>query len=106
MSQAPALLAVLAEPTRFRILEQLLLSERSVGELVDTLEMSQPAVSKHLRVMRESGLVSSRVEAQRRIYRIEPHPLQALDGWLERYLRLWTHHLDALGRHLDRKESI
>ncbi len=80
-------------------------SERSVGDLVETLAMSQPAVSKHLRVLRESGLVSRRTVAQRRIYRVEPGPLQELDAWLAPYRRLWTDHLDALERHLDTEEE-
>jgi DNA-binding transcriptional ArsR family regulator len=97
--------AVLAEPTRRRILEELRLSERSVGELVAALEMSQPAVSKHLKVLRDSGFVSSRTAAQQRIYRIETKPLQGMDAWLEPYRRLWTRHLDALERHLDEQEE-
>jgi DNA-binding transcriptional ArsR family regulator len=97
--------AVLAEPTRRRILDELRSSERSVGDLVETLSVSQPLVSKHLRVLRESGLVSSRTAAQQRIYRIEAGPLQALDEWLEPYRRMWTRHLDALERHLDEQED-
>jgi DNA-binding transcriptional ArsR family regulator len=96
---------VLAEPTRRRILDQLRRSERSVGELVDILGVSQPAVSKHLRVLREAGLVSCRTAARRRIYRLDPAPLRAVDGWLDPYRQLWTHHLDALERHLDSKEQ-
>ena len=96
--------AVLAEPTRLRILAQLRGGERSVGELVDMLDVPQPAVSKHLKVLREAGFVSSRSEAQQRIYQIEPKPLKALDAWLAPYRRLWTKHLDALERHLDRQE--
>jgi DNA-binding transcriptional ArsR family regulator len=98
-------LTALAEPTRRRIVDELRVSERSVGDLVATLAVSQPAVSKHLRVLRESGLVSRRTVAQQRIYRIEPGPLQELDAWLEPYRRLWTDHLDALERHLDREEE-
>jgi DNA-binding transcriptional ArsR family regulator len=98
-------MATLAEPTRRRIVEELGSSERSVGELVDALKLSQPTVSKHLRVLREGGLVSSRVAAQRRIYRVEPAPLQELDRWLAPYRRLWTRHLDALERHLDEQEK-
>jgi DNA-binding transcriptional ArsR family regulator len=97
--------AVLAEPTRRRILDELRSSERSVGDLVEILSVSQPLVSKHLRVLRESGLVSSRTAAQQRIYRIEAGPLQALDEWLEPYRRMWTRHLDALERHLDKQED-
>ncbi|MGC1213565.1 MAG: metalloregulator ArsR/SmtB family transcription factor [Micromonospora sp.] len=96
--------AVLAEPTRRRILERLRHAESSVGDLVDALGMSQPAVSKHLKVLREAGLVSYRTAAQQRIYRIDVRPLQAVDDWLAPYRRLWTTHLDALERHLDSQE--
>jgi DNA-binding transcriptional ArsR family regulator len=92
---------VLAEPTRRRILERLRVTEMSVGDLVQALGASQPTVSKHLRVLRDSGFVSSRVAAQQRIYRLDMEPFRALDGWLEPYRRLWTLHLDALERHLD-----
>jgi len=98
-------MATLAEPTRRRIVEELGGEERSVGELVDALKLSQPTVSKHLRVLRDGGLVSSRVAAQRRMYRVEPAPLKELDEWLAPYRRLWTRHLDALERHLDRQEK-
>jgi DNA-binding transcriptional ArsR family regulator len=97
--------AVVAEPTRRRILDELRVSERSVSELVDALDMSQPAVSKHLNVLRGGGLVSSRVAAQRRIYRLEAGPFQDLDAWLEPYRRMWTDRLDALERHLDSQEQ-
>ncbi|WP_311768078.1 ArsR/SmtB family transcription factor [Micromonospora globispora] len=96
--------AVLAEPTRRRILERLCRTESSVGDLVDALGMSQPAVSKHLKVLREAGFVSYRTAAQQRIYRINVRPLQAVDDWLTPYRRLWTEHLDALERHLDSQE--
>jgi DNA-binding transcriptional ArsR family regulator len=96
---------VLAEPTRRRILGVLLSSESSVGELVDALDLSQPAVSKHLKVLRDSGFVSCRVAAQQRIYRIERQQFENLDEWLAPYRRLWTRHLDALERHLDRTHS-
>jgi DNA-binding transcriptional ArsR family regulator len=92
---------VLAEPTRRRILDLLRRSERPVGELVERLQMSQPAVSKHLRILRDAGLVESRAEAQRRVYRVRPEPLRALDEWLEPYRFLWDSHLDDLERHLD-----
>ena len=91
----------LAEPTRRRILAQLRLGDRSVGELVDSLAVRQPTMSKHLKVLREAGFVSVRIAAQQRIYRIEVEPFAALDAWLEPYRRLWTVHLDALERHLD-----
>lgn len=97
--------AALAEPTRRRIVDELRVSERSVSELVEALAVSQPAVSKHLRVLRESGLVSRRTVAQQRIYRVEERPFRALDEWLEPYRRLWSRHLDALERHLDNQEE-
>jgi DNA-binding transcriptional ArsR family regulator len=93
--------AVLAEPTRRRIVDELRVSERSVAELVQALAVSQPTVSKHLKVLRNSGLVSRRTAAQQRIYRIEVKPFQALDEWLAPYRHMWTRHLDALERHLD-----
>ncbi|MET8233026.1 metalloregulator ArsR/SmtB family transcription factor [Micromonospora sp. NPDC005298] len=96
---------VLAEPTRRRILDQLRDAERSVGELVDGLGVSQPAVSKHLRVLREAGFVTCRTAARQRIYRLDVGPLRAVDGWLDPYRQLWTRHLDALERHLDSQEQ-
>jgi DNA-binding transcriptional ArsR family regulator len=96
-------LAVLAEPSRRRIVDELRRSECSVGDLVATLGLSQPAVSKHLRVLREAGIVTSRTAAQQRIYRLEPGPFSELDAWLGPYRRLWTDRLDALGRHLDHR---
>lgn len=93
--------AVLAEPTRRQILDELCASESSVGDLVDGLSVSQPTMSKHLKVLRDAGFVSCRVAAQRRIYRIESRQFERLDEWLEPYRRLWTRHLDALERHLD-----
>jgi DNA-binding transcriptional ArsR family regulator len=92
---------VLAEPTRRRILDLLRDGERSVGELVDRLTLSQPGVSKHLRVLRDAGLVQVRIEAQRRWYGLRPDPLTEIDAWLEPYRRLWAQHLDALEQHLD-----
>jgi DNA-binding transcriptional ArsR family regulator len=92
---------VLAEPTRRRILDLLLDRERPVGELVTKLRLSQPGVSKHLRVLRDAGLVSVRSEAQRRIYGVRAEPLAELDEWLEPYRRLWADRLDALETHLD-----
>ncbi len=97
-------LAVIAEPTRRRILDQLRRGESSVGSLVSTLAISQPAVSKHLRVLRDAGFVTCRTAAQQRIYRLEPRPLQQLDAWLAPYRRLWETHLDALEAHLDNEE--
>jgi DNA-binding transcriptional ArsR family regulator len=102
---SPDVFATLAEPTRRRIVEELRRSERSVGELVSTLGVSQPTVSKHLRVLRAGGLVASRTAAQQRIYRIEKAPFQALDDWLRPYRALWTRHLDALERHLDHRHD-
>ena len=96
---------VLAEPTRRRILDELRRSDSSVGELVSTLAVTQPAVSKHLKVLREAGFVSCRTAAQQRIYRIEAAPFEALDAWLAPYRRLWTRHLDALEHHLDTQEQ-
>ncbi|WP_107076733.1 metalloregulator ArsR/SmtB family transcription factor [Micromonospora sp. MH33] len=96
--------AVLAEPTRRRILDRLRRAESSVGDLVAALGMTQPAVSKHLKVLREAGLVTCRTAAQQRIYRIDLRPLRAVDDWLGPYRRMWTDHLDALERHLDSQE--
>jgi DNA-binding transcriptional ArsR family regulator len=92
---------VLAEPTRRRILDLLLEQPRSVGELVDRLGLTQPGTSKHLRVLREAGLVQVRREAQRRWYELRPDPLAEVDAWLQPYRRLWANRLDALERHLD-----
>jgi DNA-binding transcriptional ArsR family regulator len=92
---------VLAEPTRRRILDLLRDRERSVGELVDQLTLSQPGVSKHLRVLREAGLVRVRQDAQRRWYQLDPTPLTEIDAWLAPYRRYWNDRLDALERHLD-----
>jgi DNA-binding transcriptional ArsR family regulator len=97
--------AVLAEPTRRRILDRLRRAESSVGELAETLEVSQPTISKHLKVLRGTGFVSCRTAAQHRIYRIETGRFEAIDEWLEPYRRLWNHHLDALDRHLDDQEQ-
>lgn len=93
--------AVLAEPRRREILDLLRDGERPVGELVDRLRLSQPAVSKHLRVLREAGLVDVRAEAQRRLYRVRPDPLVEIDEWLAPYRRLWTRSLDRLEQHLE-----
>ena len=93
--------AVLAEPSRRTILDVLRDGERPVGDLVEHLRLSQPAVSKHLRVLREAGLVEVRIDAQRRLYRIRPEPLAEIDEWLEPYRALWTRSLDALERHLE-----
>jgi DNA-binding transcriptional ArsR family regulator len=92
---------VLAEPNRRRILELLEPGEQAVGELVTQLELSQPAVSKHLRILREAGLVEVRGDAQRRLYRVRPEPLRAVDEWLAPYRRMWSARLERLERHLD-----
>ncbi|OLB75869.1 MAG: transcriptional regulator [Actinobacteria bacterium 13_2_20CM_2_71_6] len=92
---------VLAEPNRRRILDLLRLAERPVGDLVTELGVSQPAVSKHLRVLREAGLVEVRTDAQRRLYRVRVDPLRAIDEWLGPYRQLWESRLDDLERHLD-----
>ena len=96
---------VLAEPNRRRILELLLEGESLVGDLVDSLGVSQPSVSKHLRVLKEAGLVHVRPDAQRRWYRVRVEPLRELDAWLEPYRRMWADRLDALERHLDEMED-
>ena len=93
---------VLAEPSRRAILDELVEGEQSVGELERRLRVSQPSISKHLRVLRETGFVEARVEAQRRVYRLRMEPLRALDDWLEPYRRHWNNALDKLERHLDR----
>ena len=98
-------LEVLAEPRRLQILDLLRDGERPVGELVDRLGVSQPAVSKHLRVLRDAGLVQVRTDAQRRLYRIRPEPLAELDQWLASYRKLWTTHLDRLEEHLDERRK-
>jgi DNA-binding transcriptional ArsR family regulator len=98
-------LQVLSEPNRQAILDLLRDGERSVGDLVDRLDLSQPAVSKHLRVMKDAGLVEARTDAQRRMYRIRTEPLVELDEWLALYRRLWTTRLDRLEEHLDRRRA-
>jgi DNA-binding transcriptional ArsR family regulator len=92
---------LLAEPNRRRILDLLLDGDRPVGELVDRLGMSQPSVSKHLRVLRESGLVDVRTDAQRRVYRLCPEPLAEVDAWLEPYRNRWNDRFDRLETHLE-----
>jgi DNA-binding transcriptional ArsR family regulator len=98
---ATAVFEILAEPTRRQVLDLLLEEEElTVGELVDALDMSQPAVSKHLRVLRDAGLVRSRVDAQRRVYSLRPEPLADVDAWLAPYRKFWRGRLAALQRHL------
>ncbi|XVV01835.1 ArsR/SmtB family transcription factor [Actinosynnema sp. CA-248983] len=93
--------AVLADPHRREILDVLRAGERPVNDLVDLLALTQPAVSKHLRVLREAGLVEVRRDAQRRWYRLRPEPLAEVEAWLAPYRRMWEHSLDALERRLD-----
>ena len=93
---------IIAEPNRRAILSMLASSERSVNEIEQKLRLSQPSVSKHLRVLREAGFVEARVDAQRRVYRIRPEPLKEVDAWLAPFRRIWSGHVDALERHLDR----
>ena len=97
--------SIIAEPNRRAILSLLASSERSVGDIERHLRMPQPSVSKHLRILRDSGLVESRVEAQRRVYRVRPEPLLEIDAWLAPFRRFWAAHVDALERHLDRMEQ-
>ncbi len=96
---------LLAEPTRRRILDLLREGERPVGELVERLRMSQPSISKHLRVLRDSGLVDVRIDAQRRFYRLRPDPLREVDAWIEPYRQLWIDRLDRLDQHLQQMKD-
>jgi DNA-binding transcriptional ArsR family regulator len=96
---------IIAEPNRRAILSLLVSSERSVGEIERQLHMPQPSVSKHLRVLREAGLVESTIDAQRRLYRLKPEPLQEVEAWLAPFRRFWAAHVDALERHLDRMDQ-
>ena len=95
---------IIAEPNRRAILAVLAAREQSVGEIERQLRMPQPAVSKHLRVLREAGFVESTVDAQRRLYRLRAEPFQEMDAWLAQFRRFWSAHLDALERHLDRMD--
>jgi DNA-binding transcriptional ArsR family regulator len=92
---------IIAEPNRRAILSLLVSSQRSVGEIESQLGMTQPTVSKHLRVLRDAGFVESTVDAQRRLYRLKPEPFQEVDMWLAQFRNFWSAHLDALERHLD-----
>jgi DNA-binding transcriptional ArsR family regulator len=96
---------IIAEPNRRAILSLLVSSRQSVGEIERQLRMPQTTVSKHLRVLREAGFVESTVDAQRRLYRLKPEPLQELDAWLAQFRRFWSAHVDALERHLDRMDQ-
>ena len=98
--------AIIAEPSRRAILSLLASSERSVGDIEGKLRLSQPSISKHLRVLREAGFVESRVDAQRRLYRIKPEPLMEIDAWLAPFRRFWSDHVDALERHLDQMNPV
>jgi DNA-binding transcriptional ArsR family regulator len=97
---------IIAEPNRRAILSLLVSSQQSVGEIERQLRMPQPTVSKHLRVLREAGFVESTVDAQRRLYRLRPEPLQEVDAWLAPFRRFWSAHVDALERHLDRMDDF
>jgi DNA-binding transcriptional ArsR family regulator len=96
---------IIAEPNRRAILSLLASSRQSVGQIERQLRMTQPAVSKHLRVLRDAGFVESTVDAQRRLYRLKPGPFQQVDDWLAQFRRFWSAHVDALERHLDRMDQ-
>jgi DNA-binding transcriptional ArsR family regulator len=96
---------IIAEPNRRAILSLLVSSQQSVGEIERHLRMPQPTVSKHLRVLRETGFVEARVDAQRRLYRLRPEPLREIDDWLAPFRQFWSVHVDALERHLDRMDE-
>jgi DNA-binding transcriptional ArsR family regulator len=106
MRRVESAFAIIAEPNRRAILSLLASSERSVGEIERQLRMPQPSVSKHLRVLREAGFVESRVDAQRRLYRLRPEPLMELDAWLAPFRRFWSKHVDALEQHLEKMERV
>ena len=97
---------IIAEPNRRAILSLLVSSQQSVGEIERHLRIPQPTVSKHLRVLRETGFVESTVDAQRRLYRLKPEPFQEFDAWLAQFRRFWSTHVDALERHLDRMPAL
>ncbi len=101
-SRMESVFQIIAEPNRRAIMSLLVSSQQSVGEIERRLRMSQPTVSKHLRVLRDAGFVESTVAAQRRLYRLKPEPFQELDAWLAQFRRFWSTHVDALERHLDR----
>jgi DNA-binding transcriptional ArsR family regulator len=104
MRRVESVFEIIAEPNRRAILNLLVSSQQSVGEIERRLRMPQPTVSKHLRVLREAGFVESTVDAQRRLYRLRPEPLQEVDDWLAPFRRFWSAHVDALERHLDRMD--
>jgi DNA-binding transcriptional ArsR family regulator len=97
---------IIAEPNRRAILSLLASSEQSVSDIEQQLRMSQPSVSKHLKVLRDAGFVEARVDAQRRVYRIKPEPLMDIDAWLAPFRRFWSAHVDALEQHLDRLDQV
>ena len=101
----PSTWSAIADPHRREILALLLERPRPVGELVERLRLSQPGTSKHLRVLREAGLVRVRQDGPRRLYAVDPRPMAEVDAWLEPYRRLWGDSLDALGRHLDEEQE-
>ncbi len=105
IKEVESVFEIIAEPNRRAILSLLVSSQQSVGEIERHLRMSQPAVSKHLRVLREAGFVESTVDAQRRLYRLKPEPFQEVDAWLAPFRRFWSAHVDALERHLDRMDQ-
>ena len=96
---------IIAEPNRRAIVGLLASSQKSVGDIERQLRMPQPTVSKHLRVLREAGFVEATVDAQRRLYRLKPEPLQEMDAWLAPFRRFWSAHVDALERHLNRMDQ-
>jgi DNA-binding transcriptional ArsR family regulator len=101
MKRVESVFEIIAEPNRRAILSLLVSSQQSVGEIERQLRMTQPTVSKHLRVLREAGFVESTVDAQRRLYRLKPEPLKEIDTWLAQFRRFWSAHVDALERHLN-----
>jgi DNA-binding transcriptional ArsR family regulator len=101
-----SLFEIIAEPNRRAILNLLVSSQQSVGEIERQLRMTQPTVSKHLRVLRDAGFVESTVDAQRRLYRLRPEPFRELDTWLSQFRRFWSAHVDALERYLDRMDQV
>jgi len=105
MKSMESVFEIISEPNRRSILSLLAGSQHSVGEIERQLRMTQPTVSKHLRVLREAGFVESTVDAQRRLYRLKPEPFQEVNAWLDQFRRFWSDHVDALERHLDRLEE-
>ncbi len=106
ITRVDSVFEIIAEPNRRAILSLLVSSQQSVGDLERQLRMPQPTVSKHLRVLREAGFVEATVDAQRRLYRLKPEPLQEVDAWLAQFRRFWSAHVDALERHLDRMDQF